>query len=141
MNWIINSEQSLSKVIEDIRDLYNQQKFLKVSIKFGKDRSIQQNSASHLWYSQIAVELKEDDALGWKCYCKLHHGVPILRAEDADFKSVYDKAIKGMSYEKKLLVMRFIPVSSLMTKVQLTRYLEAIQSDFLNRGIKLKFLE
>ena len=141
MNWIINSEQSLSKVIEDIRDLYNQQKFLKVSIKFGKDRSILQNSASHLWYSQIAVELKEDDALGWKCYCKLHHGVPILRAEDADFKSVYDKAIKGMSYEKKLLVMRFIPVSSLMTKVQLTRYLEAIQSDFLNRGIKLKFLE
>lgn len=104
-------------------------------------RSTEQNSISHAWYSQIANELPEDDALGWKCYCKLHHGVPILRAEDAQFKEFYDSAIKGMDYEKKLTAMRFLPVTSLMDKPQLSAYLESVQADFMRRGVMLEFPE
>jgi hypothetical protein len=83
--WIVNSDLSLQSFIGDIRDLFRQHKFLKLSAKIGKSRSIDQNAISHCWYEQLARELKEDDALGWKAYCKLHHGVPLLRAEDEEF--------------------------------------------------------
>lgn len=102
-------------------------------------RSLEQNAISHAWYQQLAKDLPEDDALGWKCYCKLHHGVPILRAEDEAFKEFYDTAIKGMSYEKKLYAMRYLPVTSLMDKPQLSAYLEAVQADFMRRGVRLDF--
>lgn len=104
-----------------------------------KRRSVSQNSISHAWYGQIAKELREDDSLGWKCYCKLHIGVPILRAEDDDFRYFYDTAIKGMTYERKLNAMKFLPVTSLMDKAQKSKYLEAVQAEFLPRGVKLEF--
>lgn len=102
-------------------------------------RSLDQNAISHAWYEQLARELREDDAIGHKCYCKLHHGVPILRAEDGEFREAYDATIKGMNYEQKLKAMRILPVTSLMTKPQLSKYLEAIQSDFDRRGVRLEF--
>lgn len=79
------------------------------------------------------------EALGWKCYCKLHHGVPILRAEDDEFREAYDGAIKGLTYEQKLLVMRVFPVTSRMTTKQLTKYAEAVRDDFASRGVHLDF--
>lgn len=102
-------------------------------------RSLDQNAISHSWYEQIAYELKEDDALGWKCHCKLHFGVPILRAEDAEFREVYDNAIKPMTYERKLIAMKYWPVTSIMSKNQLSRYLETMQSEFASRGVRLEF--
>ncbi|MFD2271384.1 hypothetical protein ACFS07_10290 [Undibacterium arcticum] len=127
---VANSAESLQSAIGELRDLWNQHKFLRISIKAGKDRSIPQNAITHVWYEQIARELREDNALGWKCYCKLHHGVPILRTEDDEFRGTYDAVIKPLSYEQKLIAMRCWPVTSLMTKEQLSKYAEAIQADF-----------
>ena len=139
--WTLNSETSLQAFLGDIRTLYQENKFVKVSAKTGKARSLDQNAISHAWYEQLARELKEDDALGWKCYCKLHHGVPILRAEDEEFRECYDQTLKAMSYEKKLSVMRYFPVTSIMTKPQLSKYLEAMREDFRRRGVLLEFPE
>ena len=136
---VINSDTSLQSFIGEVREMYRQHRYVKASLKTGKDRSIDQNSISHAWYEQISRELREDDALGWKCYCKLHHGVPILRAEDDDFRKAYDSTIKGMSYEQKLKVMHILPVTSLMTKPQLSKYLEAMQDDFATKGVMLEF--
>jgi len=136
---VINSAESLQRAIGDLRDLWNQHKFLRMNVKVGKDRSLPQNAITHVWYGQIARELREDSELGWKCYCKLHHGVPILRAEDEEFRSTYDAALKSLSYEHKLLAMRYWPVTSIMTKPQLSRYAEAVQADFAGRGVRLEF--
>ncbi|HEY7867375.1 MAG TPA: hypothetical protein VIC51_15390 [Psychromonas sp.] len=106
---------------------------------FKSKRSIEQNSLSHEWYQILAAQLPDDDALGWKCYCKLHHGVPILRTEDDDFRKVYDEAIKGLDYEKKLQIMKILPVTSIMNTAQLSSYLEAIKTDFMAKGIMLEF--
>lgn len=138
---VINSADSLQHAFGELRDQWNRHKFLRINVKAGKDRSLPQNAITHVWYSQIARELREDDELGWKCYCKLHHGVPILRAEDAEFRETYDGAIKGLSYEQKLKVMRLFPVTSLMTKEQLSKYAEAVQMDFAQRGVLLEFPE
>lgn len=101
-------------------------------------RTLAQNAGTHVLYEIIAAALPEDDALGWKCYCKLHHGVPILRAEDEQFRETYDSAIKGLPYEKKLALMRYLPVTSLMDKRQINKYIEALQADFEPRGVILE---
>lgn len=100
-----------------------------------------QNSGTHVLYEIIANTLREDDAAGWKCYCKLHHGVPILRAEDPEFRQAYDSAIKPLPYERKLMVMRYWPVTSLMDKDQLGRYIKAMQADFEPLGVVLVLRE
>ena len=138
---IINSDASLSNALGTLRELYQKHRFVKFTPKTGKARSLDQNAISHVWYEQIARELREDDALGWKSYCKLHHGVPLLRSEDEEFRESYDAVIKSLPYEKKLIAMRHWPVSSLMTKEQLSKYLESIKSDFESRGVSLKFPE
>lgn len=139
--WTINSALSLQRAIGDIRDLYASHRYLKVSAKTGVARSGAQNNISHRWYAQLAMELREDDALGWKCYCKLHHGVPILRTEVPAFKEFYDTAILGLGYEDQLKTMRFVPVTSIMSKTQLTKYLESVRDDFYATGTRLEFDE
>lgn len=136
---LINSESSLQSAIGFLREQYARYRFVRMNTKAGTDRSLPQNAITHAWYGQLARELREDDELGWKCYCKLHHGVSILRAEDEEFREVYDASIKGLTYEQKLLVMRFLPVTSRMTKEQLSKYAEAVQMDFAQRGVHLEF--
>lgn len=108
----------------------------------GRDskRSKPQNDQSFVWYEEIAKHLPDDDISGWRCYCKLHHGVPILRAESEAFRESYDYAIKGLDYEQKLQAMKILPVTSLMNKSQMTKYFDAVQDDFFKRGVDLRFL-
>ena len=139
---IVNSTESLQRVLGDIRQMWNEHKFLRLNIKTGKDRSIDQNAISHCWYEQVARELREDSPEGVKCECKLRFGVPILRAADADFREMYDTAIRGhLSYEQKLKAMRFLPVTSLMTVKQLSQYLVDVQAHYATRGVVLEFPE
>ena len=138
MNYTINSEQALRNTIGELRALFKSHRYLKVSVKTGKSRSLDQNAISHAWYEQLAAEIKDEDALGWKCFCKLNFGVPILRAEDEEFRTFYDASIKKLNYEQKLIAMKYLPVTSLMTKEQLSKYLEAMQAHFMN-SVLLEF--
>lgn len=138
---IVNSDESLQRFMGELRNQYQAHRYLRISIKTGKARTLPQNDITHVWYGQIARELPEDDALGWRCYCKLHHGVPIMRAEDDEFRSMYDSVIKGRTYEEKLLMMKYLPVTSLMSRKQLSAYAEAVQADFRARGVMLAFPE
>lgn len=134
-----NSEQSLSKLIGDLRELWREHKYLRVTIKTGKDRSLDQNAILHAWITQIANELREQTAAQIKAECKLVYGVPILRAEDEEFRQFYDKSIKLMTYEDKLLAMSFCPVTSLMTVKQLSQFLTGMQETYRKRGVELEF--
>ena len=139
---IVNSTESLQRVLGDIRQMWNEHKFLRLNIKTGKDRSLDQNAISHCWYEQVSRELREDTALGVKRYCKLHFGVPILRAEDEEFRAFYDAAIKPhLTCEEKLQSMDMLPVTSRMSVKQLSQYLEAMQAHYAGRGVLLEFPE
>lgn len=135
----VNSEVSLQTAIGELRELWRAHKRLKVTVRTGEDRSLDQNALSHAFYEQVARELREDTAKGVKSFCKLHFGVPIMRAEDEDFRTAYDSAIKGLTYEQKLAVMGILPVTSLMTRGQLSQYLEAVQRHYEGRGVRLEF--
>lgn len=137
---IINSEESLSKAIGIVREEWHSARYLRVTIKKGKARSLDQNAISFCWYDQLSRELREDDALGWRCYSKLTLGVPLLRSSDQEFRDFYDSAVKPtFSYEQKLEMMKFIPVTSMMAKPVMSKYLEAMQEHFAKRGVLLEF--
>lgn len=140
MNLTINSDTSLQQAIGDLREAFRTHKFLRVSVKTGKARSLDQNGISHVWYEQVSRELREETPLGVKNFCKLHYGVPILRAENEEFRLQYDTVLKPLSYDKKLLAMNFLPVTSLMSKDQLSQYLAAMQEAYADR-VQLTFPE
>lgn len=134
----VNSKEKLSSTIGDIRQLWDEHKYLRISIAVGKDRSLQQNSILHAWITQIANELREQTAAQIKAECKLVYGVPILRAEDEEFREFYDRAIKWMTYEQKLDAMAFVPVTSIMTVKQLSQFLAGMQEGYRGR-VALEF--
>lgn len=137
---VINSDDSLQRAFGRLREEYSRFKFLRLNVKTGKDRTLDQNAISHVWYEQLARELPEEDALGWKAFCKLQFGVPLLRSEDAQFREFYDASIKAsLSYEQKLAAMKYLPVTSLMTTALLSKYLETVQAHFLRLGVVLEF--
>jgi hypothetical protein len=124
------TEIGVQSVIGEIREAFRVHGFVRVSVKAGKKRSLPQNDCSFAWYEQLARELREDDTRGWRRFCKLHFGVPILRAEDEDFRAVYDKAVRPLDYERKLALMDYLPVTSLMTKAQKSKYLDDMRDHF-----------
>lgn len=104
---------------------------------YKEERSIPANALSHVWYKEIG-DYKSMTPLEAKCYCKLHFGVPIMRADDEKFRKLYDKAIKGvLSYEEKLGAMIYLPVTSLMNKEQMFQYLRDMQMTLGQEGIPL----
>jgi len=142
MKLIINSQESLQNALGTLRSEYLSRRYIEVSIK-DKERSIDQNSISFAWYEQLARENREYDVNGWRSFCKLHFGVPILRSEDAEFRHFYDNAIRErFTYEDKIKMMSYLPVTSLMKVKQFSAYLEAMQEYFMGKyGIKLEFPE
>ena len=136
---ILNSEVGLQSFIGTIRELWHSRRYLEVSVKEGKGRSVEQNAVMHGWFGQVARELREDDTRGVKRFCKLHFGVPILRAEDDDFRAAYDRVIRPLEYGDKLVAMDILPVTSVMTTIQLDRCMTDIQDHYRPRGVALVY--
>lgn len=138
-SFIVNSEQAFSKTVGALRELWREHRYLKLSVKAGTTRSLPQNDIQFVWYGQMAMEDRQEDEQGHRRYCKLHHGVPILRSADEEWRQAYDRIIKPLAYELKLEAMDHWPVTSQMTKRQMTAYLEAVQKDYARKGIALEF--
>lgn len=103
----------------------------------GADRSLEQNRMQFQWAREAAEQRGDMTPEEVRCEWKLHHGVPILRAENANFQEFYDAAIKPLSYEQKLKAMRIVGVTSEMTVRQMTQYLDIVQRECAERGIVL----
>ena len=132
------------RVLESQADLELWIKFLRarklpqtVSAEDGRDRSLEQNRTQFLWAREAADQRGDMTTEEVRCEWKLHFGVPILRAESEAFRDVYDAAIKPLPYELKLKAMRFIPVTSEMNVRQMVAYLDTIQRECAEQGIRL----
>lgn len=136
---IINSEVALQGFIGELRETWKSKRYLEVSLKAGRGRSVEQNAVMHGWFGQVARELREDDERGVKRFVKLHYGVPILRAEDEDFRAAYDTVVKPLAYEQKLIAMDILPVTSVMTTIQLDKCMTDIQDHYAKRGVVLVY--
>lgn len=139
--WIANSEHSLQKMLGDLRELWQRDKFVVVKAKAGKIRSLPQNAIQHAWYTQMALEDRQYSQQEHVRYCKWTHGVPILCAADPDYRELCRTLLGPLGYEARLIAMDHFPVTRLFTKAQETEYLEAVQDDYATRGVFLDFPE
>ena len=67
--YTINSQPSLSTLIGDLRELFNEIHYFTVSISTGKKRTLPQNAISHRWYNQVSEEEREYTPEEVKCLC------------------------------------------------------------------------
>jgi hypothetical protein len=126
---IIDSQDDLNEFIRLARQLARP---FTVEWRQGRDRSLDQNRLQFLWAREASEQRGDMTADEVRSEWKLHHGVPIMRDESADFRDVYDEAIKPLPYERKLKAMRFFPVTS-----EMIRYLDAIERECAEQGIRL----
>lgn len=103
----------------------------------GADRSLEQNRLQFLWCHEAAEQRGDMTFEDVRHEWKLHYGVPILRRDSAEFRAVYDKVLKPRPYADKLAVMAFMPVTSEFTVRQMVEYLDTVQRETLQQGIRL----
>jgi len=103
----------------------------------GRDRSSEQNRLQFLWAREVSEQLGDRTADEVRCDWKLRHGVPILREASEDFRAVYDACLKPLPFELKLKAMQFIPVTSEMKVPQMVSYLDTIERECLEQGLRL----
>lgn len=132
------------RIVNDVAELELWFTFLRsrklpqtVSTVDGRDRTIDQNALQFLWANEAAHQLGDRTASEVRHEWKLRHGVPILREDDAEFRALYDKAIRPLSYEDKVRLMEWMPVTSEMKVRQMVRYLDTVQRECLSNGIRL----
>ena len=97
-----------------------------------KARTLAQNALQRKWLADAQAQ-GDQTAEEYRAFCKLTIGVPILRAENAEFKAKYDEIVKPLSYEQKLAIMAEpldLPVTRLMTKRQKMAYLNQMYEYF-----------
>lgn len=110
---------------------------LTVEWTLGRDRSRDQNALMWLWATEAARQYGDRTAADVQHEWKLHHGVPILREDSAEFRAVYDEAIKPLPYHLKIKAMHFIPVTSEMKVRQMVQFLDTVQRECLQNGLRL----
>lgn len=139
MEWIVNSEPALHKLLGDLREQFRQHKYLKVKATNGKRRTLDQNALMHAWYTQMALEDRQHSQQEHARYCKWTHGVPILCLDDPEYRELCRTCLGPLGYEARLIAMDHWPVTRLMTKDQESAYLKALQDDYERRGVILEF--
>lgn len=139
MEWIANSDESLHKMLGDLRELFRQHKYLKVKSSAGTNRTLNQNAIMHAWYTQMALEDRQHSLQEHVRYCKWTHGVPIRCAADPDYREFCRVVLGPLPYAARLVAMDHFPVTRDMTKEQESAYLTAMQEDYATRGVKLEF--
>ncbi|WP_397448154.1 hypothetical protein [Pseudomonas sp. NA-150] len=139
----INCQSKLTEAITKMTAMYRDKKFVVVSLRPGKDRTLDQNALWFAFYKRIAEMTQIGDASEARKYCKLHHGVQILVNEDEDYRSAWHRTTKHLSYEEKfdlmgdckLLGPDGFPVTSLFNRAQGIQYTDRILADFTAKGV------
>lgn len=139
----INSLSSLSVAIKKLTEMFRKYKNLVVSIRPGKDRSLDQNGLWFAMYKRISEMTEIGDEEEARRYCKLHYGVPIMRKADEDFRHAWNVSFLMLTYETKLELMGpcalfgpdGFPVTRLFDRAQGIAYTDKIVADWSQRGV------
>jgi len=58
-SWTVNSDFALEEYIRFVKESYQKHKYVVYTWKFGKQRTLKQNSALHVYLKQLSKELNE----------------------------------------------------------------------------------
>lgn len=135
-NFAIRNEEGRKRVLSII-SAQPLPFFVRVNKAIPPNRRQQQ--LQYHWYKELA-EQSVMEAEDYDAYCKLHFGVPILRAGNDDFKQHYDEHILPLPYETKLALMSSpfsIKITERMNSKELSQYLTAVKEHFSKQGFVL----
>ena len=113
---------------------------LTVSWVKGADRSGEQNALMWIWAGEVAYQMQDREAADVQAEWKLEIGVPIMRADDVEFRDLYDCTIKPLPYGIKIRAMTlpgFFPVTSKMNVRQMCRFMNLVEQRCVERGFEL----
>lgn len=131
-----NNDHQLNSFIEAVQLEWVKGK--DVTVQFLEaDRSTNQNALIYALYGDIAKQAEDLTVNDVRAQCKLHYGVGILKANDDSFTQWYDQHIKGMTYEAKIDLMRYMDLTSLFTKEQASQYISDIIQAYTKQGFAL----
>ncbi|MBJ2182223.1 hypothetical protein JC795_28990 [Pseudomonas veronii] len=139
----VNCQAKLSEAITCLTTMYRDKKFVVVSLRPGKDRTLDQNALWFAMYRRISEMTQIGDAADARRYCKLHFGVQILLNEDAGFQAEWYRVMRHLPYETKLAMMGechlFGPdgflVTSLFNRAQGVQYTDRMANYFTGHGV------
>lgn len=139
----VNSAAKLSEAIHKLTQLYRDKKFVVVSMRPGKERTLDQNALWFAMYQRIAQMTQMGDVEDVRRWCKLHLGVPIMRRSDVDFFNAWNRSFLHLTYEEKLHLMGpcnlfgpdGFPVTRLFNRAQGIAYTDQIVAEFSAKGV------
>lgn len=139
----VNSPARLSEAIKRLTELYREKKYVVVSLRPGKDRTLDQNAMFFALYQRIAQMTQMGDVEDVRKWCKLHIGVPIMRKACEDFRHGWNVSFLYLTYEAKLEMMGScalfggdgFPVTRLFDRAQGAVYIEQIVAEFEPKGV------
>jgi hypothetical protein len=139
----VNSQAKLSEAITCLTAMYREKRFVVVSLRPGKDRTLDQNALWFALYKRIAEMTQIGDVEDARRYCKLHFGVVIMRGESEEFRDGWNRMFLHLEYEQKLELMGpcsifgpdGFPVTRLFNRAQGILYTDRIVSEFTGRGV------
>lgn len=139
----INCQAKLSEAISTLTTMFREKKFVVVSMRPGKDRTLDQNALWFSFYKRISEMTQIGDPSDARRYCKLHHGVQILLNDDQEFQESWYRVMRHLPYEEKLAMMGEcklfgpdgFPVTSLFNRAQGIAYTDRIVAEFSAKGV------
>lgn len=139
----VNSATRLSEAIHKLTQMYREARFVVVSMREGKDRTLDQNALWFAMYQRIAQMTQMGDVEDVRRWCKLHLGVPIMRKADVDFCNAWNRSFLHLTYEEKLHLMGpcnlfgpdGFPVTRLFNRSQGIAYTDQIVDAFTPQGV------
>ena len=134
--YVVRDQYTLKQVQQKIAEMFASHGWLKLTPSTQK-RSLDANSLSHVWYAELARQKGDHTTHEYRNICKLHHGVPILRRDNEEFREFYNRFFLKLTYEEKLDAMNWLSVSSTMSKEQMTEYMNEIQKMYGTQGVVL----
>lgn len=133
--WTLDTDYKIAAFMDEIRRRRMAGEPLTVAF-MKPSRSNEQNNMLHELIREIAAQKGDESPIEIKRYIKLHLGVPILRADDQEFREKYDDVVKPLHYEKKLEIMDLLPVTSRMDKSQFSVLIDSIIKHYHEQGIE-----
>lgn len=102
-------------------------------------RTKAQNRLLHRFFSDIERQTMGQTAAEIKAHCNLTYGRPILARDDPEWESAFGYIFDSLNHPAKLKAIRVldIPFTRRMGVKQLTEYIEQMQRDYAEAGIRL----
>lgn len=139
----VNGATRLSEAIAKMTAMFREHKYVVVSLRPGKDRTLDQNALWFALYQRIAEMTQIGDVEDARRYCKLHVGVRIMLRDDEDFRSGWNAMCLNLAYEQKLEIMGpcalfgpdGFPVTRLFNRKQGIEFTNRIVDEFRAKGV------